>query len=357
MRDFHIMADNGSRKNLNAVMLFVICVLLSAVCTGCTGMAASAEEYYAIGMAFFDLGRFEDAERWLIRARQANRTMVASTYNLGRLAFERQRYDEAAGYFENILRTDPDNVIALRAAAFTRIRTGEIDIAQRHYSRLLYLIPESADDGYNHALVLHAMGLYSEAEEVLERYPFALIDNKDVHLLYARTLAALNKVEAIDSFASWLAVNSNAKARFEYAQTLERHDFFARALEEYRLALTEAAAASVDPRRIDVQFAISRVLLIADGGSSEGITELQSAVTNGFNNIEAIEGLLANDSISAANRESIQSVINNLRQTAAAAAAAVAAAAAAQEEQENNRTEEESGAAVSDTEKSEDGAD
>jgi tetratricopeptide (TPR) repeat protein len=281
----------------------------------CVGMATSAEEYFSIGMAYFDIGRFDEAERWLNRARQSDRTMVASTYNLGRLAFERQRYDEAAEYFEDILKSDSDNVFALRAAAYTRIAMGDINTANRHYSRLLQLVPESADDGYNHALVLFAMGRFGETEAVLERFPFALADNRDALLLYARSQAALNKVESIDSFAAWLVVHSDPKVRYEYAQVLEHHEFYARALEEYRLALSETPAASVDPERHDIRFAIARVLLIADDTSTEGITELEAAVNDGFDNIEALEKLMNDERIGTTNINSIRYIISNMPKT------------------------------------------
>jgi tetratricopeptide (TPR) repeat protein len=239
--------------------------------------------------------------------------MVASTYNLGRLAYARKNYEEAAALFESILRLDPDNVLALKAAAYSRIMTGQIEIADRHYSRLLLIVPESADDGYNHALVLFAMERYTEAMEVLERYPFALLDNKDVHLLYARSQKALNKVEAIDTFARWLLLYSDHKVRYEYAQTLEHHEFYARALEEYRKALSETTDTSVDPKRSEIRFAIARALLIADSASTEGITELNGAIEYGFNDIEAVEILLDNRRISAANITSIRNIITNMR--------------------------------------------
>jgi len=303
------------KKNFFLLILFSVLFFLFFGLCSCVSTAASAEEYYLIGMAYFDIGKFDEAERWLNRARQADRTMVASTYNLGRLAFERKRYDEAAGYFEDILRRDQDNILALRAAAYTRIAMGDIDIAGRHYSRLLQLVPESADDGYNHALVLFAMKRFSEAEAVLEKYPFALADNKDVLLLYARSQAASNKIEAINSFADWLAVYSDSKVRYEYAQTLEYHEFYARALEEYRLTLSETAAASVDPKRSNIRFAIARVLLFADHESSEGITELEDAVKDGFDNIEALEELMNNTRINAANINNIRNIIYNIQNT------------------------------------------
>ena len=301
-----------TKKNIFGILAFTVICSHLFLSGSCASAAVSAQEYYAIGMAYFDLGRFEDAERWLNRAIQADRTMVASAYNLGRLAFERQRYDEAASYFESILRRDPDNILALRAAAYTRIATGEIEIADMHYSRLLTLVPESADDGYNHSLVLFAMGRYSQAEEVLQRYPFSLMDNRDSLLLYARTQAALNKVEAINSFTGYLAVHSDPKVRFEYAQTLEYHEFFARALEEYRLALTETAAASTDPHRNDIRFSIARVLLIADSESSAGIEELETAVSGGYNNTDAIEKLMNDSRLSTENINSLRNILSSM---------------------------------------------
>jgi len=300
------------KRFINIVLFSVLCSLFS-VFYNCVSMAASAEEYYSIGMAYFELGRFEEAERWLNRARASDRTMVASQYNLGRIAFERGRFHEAARHFEDILGRDPNNVLALKAAAYTRINTGDISIAERHYSRLLELVPESADDGYNHALVLYAMGRYSDAEQVLEKYHISLLENNDMQLLYARSQRAQDKVEAIDSFARWLLNNTDARVRSEYAQVLEHHEFFARALEEYRQALTETTSTEL---RAGIHFAIARVLLIADSETSEGITELQRAIDTGFTDIAAVEELLNDDRISSANIDSIRNIINDKRRAA-----------------------------------------
>ena len=295
-------------------LVFPLLLILS-IC-GCTSLAISAEEYFSIGMAYFNLGRYEEAERWLNRARQADRTMVASTYNLGRLAFERQRYEEAADHFEEILGRDGDNTIALRAAAYTRIRMGDFEIAERHYSRLLQLVPESADDGYNHALVLYAMERYEQAEQTLARYPIAVQENRNVMLLYARSQSSQNKVEAIDSYAAYLNLNSDARARYEYALVLEHHELYARALEELRGAISETSATASNPARHDIRFAIARVLLIADSESSEGITEMETAVRDGFNDTEAIEELINSGRLSASNQSSLRSIVNNLHHSA-----------------------------------------
>ena len=303
--------------------LFIICSFLISHLICCTGMAASAEEYYSIGMAYFDLGKYEEAEKWLNRARQADKTMIASTYNLGRLAYERQRFNEAAMYFEDILKKDPDNILALKAAAYSRIKTGDIETADMHYSRLLELVPESADDGYNHALVLFAMERYQEAEAVLQRYPASLLDNRDVMLLFARSRKAQNKAEAIDSYAEILNISSDPKVRCEYAQVLEYHHLYARSIEEYRKAYSDTSSSSIDPRRCDIRFLIARVLLIADGDSGEGITELEGAVKDGFGDTSRIEELLNYREISAEHIVSIHKIIDDMRRGEAEAGEAV----------------------------------
>ena len=298
---------------MKKVIYYFLFIIISFSICGCASQAISAEEYFSIGMAYFDLKKYAEAEMWLNRARQTDRTMTASTYNLGRLAFERQRYDEAANYFEDILKLDPLNVHALRAASYTRIKTGELDIADMHYAKLLTLVPESSDDGYNHALVLFAMERYSGAQEVLEKYPFALLDNRDVMLLYARILRKQNKIEAIDCYAVWLNNYTDSKVRYEYAELLEQFEFYARAIEEYRASLSAAAANAVDPRRNEIQFAIARAVLTADSTDTKGIEELEAAIEGGFRNIDAVQALTGIGHLSQANLLSIQEIINKLK--------------------------------------------
>jgi len=319
------------KKVINiSFLLFALCSLLFSFFIGCGSFgAASAEEYYAIGMAYYDMGKFEDAEKWLNRARAKDRTKSASEYNLGRIAFETKRYEDAVKHFEAVLKRDPVNVLALKAAAYTYIRMGDIEKAAALYDRVLVLVPESSDDGYNYALVLYAMEKYAEAEQVLKNHEFALLDNNDVLLLYARAQKEQGKPEAIDTYAKWLVNNTDAKVRHEYGQLLETHEMYARALEEYRLAMEGLAAGAEDPSKQDVRFAIARLQLIADADKSDGITELKEAVTEGFADKEKIAALLDDERISAANKEELKTIIAELERAAAEAAKAAAEAEAA----------------------------
>jgi tetratricopeptide (TPR) repeat protein len=273
-------------------------------------------------MAYYDMGKFDEAEKWLNRAKAKDKTMSASEYNLGRIAFETERYDEAIKHFESILKRDPYNVPALKAAAYTYIKNGEIEKAEALYDRILAIVPESADDGYNYALVLFYMEKYAEVEQVLKNHEFALLDNNDVLLLYARAQKQQDKPEAIDSYANWLANNKDAKVRYEYAQLLEKNELYARSLEEYRSALEELSAGGIDPSKPEIRFSIAHVLLIADPDNAEGMAELKGAVEDGFSDTEKMQELLDDERIKAADKDDIGLLLADVKRAAESTAKA-----------------------------------
>jgi tetratricopeptide (TPR) repeat protein len=164
------------------------------------------------------------------------------------------------------------------------------------------------------------MKKFAEAEQVLKNHEFALLDNNDVLLLYARAQKEQNKPEAIDTYNKWFVNNTSAQVSFEYGQLLESQELYARAQEEYRAVLEGLPSGSVDPSKQEVRFTIARLLLIAEAASNKGITELQEAVNEGFVDTEAINKLLDEARISAANKESIRAIVTQIEQATAAVA-------------------------------------
>jgi tetratricopeptide (TPR) repeat protein len=303
------------RKRLFFTLLLFFFLSSHLIFFSCVSQAASAEEYFSIGMAYYELGNFGEAEKWLNRARSINRTMIASEYNLGRIAFETGRYEEAAKYFEGILERDPQNIMVLKAAAYTRIKNGNIEEAEALYTRVLAMVPEDADDGYNYALVLYVMEKYNESEEVLLRFPYALEENLDVLLLLARIQKALDKVEAADNYAKWIgaAPQPVSQVLYEYAQVLEGAGFYARALEQYRAAIAALQTDTETLKKSGLRFETARLLFMADSESDEGITELDAAVAEGFKDTEALEKLLGNSLISEAHKNGIRKALDRIK--------------------------------------------
>ena len=275
-----------------------------------------AEEFFSIGMAFFDLGRFAEAEVWLNRARQADRTMTASEYNLGRIAFETGRFEEAALLFERILRRDPYNVMALRAAAYSRISNGDLEIAAALYDRVIALVPESADGAFNYALVLFALGRYEESEAALNRHPHALEGNAPSILLLARAQKAQERIEAIDTYARWLSAvypeTPNPQGIFEFAQILEAAGFYSRAIEQLDAAMEALVADMPALKRYTLRFERARLFLVADPENIEGMDELKAAVYDGFSDTAALQALLREDRITQDNMHEIREILDSI---------------------------------------------
>ncbi|GHT85088.1 hypothetical protein FACS1894137_08950 [Spirochaetia bacterium] len=297
--------------------LLWIAIVLGGITACVSSGVTSAEEYFSIGMAYFDLEQYENAEKWLERARGVDKTKLASEYNLGRIAYETGRFDEAVRYFDRVLARDADNVLALKAAAYARIKIGDLAAAESLYDRVLELEPENTDQGYNYALVLMAMDKSEEAEAVLLNYKITMADNKDTLLLLARVQKALHKVEAADAYSQWLEDNKDTAVQYEYAQVLESFQFYARALEEYRALIDALPAAAGDgPDRAELRFSAARLLLIADSEKEDGVTEMETAVSEGFKDTEKLTALLAEPNISAAHKDDIRRIIADLEKKA-----------------------------------------
>jgi tetratricopeptide (TPR) repeat protein len=134
----------------------------------------------------------------------------------------------------------------------------------------------------------------------------------DMLLLFARTQKALGKVEAADSYDQWLKENDDPRVRYEYAQTLEQAELFAKALEEYQAALAEFPTDDSKPSRAEARFNLARVFLVADSENPQGVFELRTAITEGFADREALEALAKDDRVIEANQIEINDLIKSL---------------------------------------------
>jgi tetratricopeptide (TPR) repeat protein len=316
----------------------------------CTSNPATAEEYYELGMAFYNVGKFDEAARWLSKARWADKTKNATEYNLGRIAFAQGKYSEAIKHFKKVLAIDPKNVMGMKALAYSYIKAKDYDKAEAEYNQVLQREPASVDAGYNYALVLMALNKPDKAAEVLKRYKAVLPDNPNALLLLARAEKATGDIEAANAYSQWLDGNSDNEVLYEYAQVLEQGSFYARALEQYKKllkALPEGKAAPPPPKekgaipaapsRGEAHFRMARLLLIADPDKDDGITELEGAVKDGFYDTDKLKSLLDETAITKDHKDKIKSIIKEAAEAkqAADAAAEKAKQTAAEKAQED----------------------
>ena len=216
-------------------VLFLILVFFVFSLCSCLTSDSKAEEYYTIGTAYLELKKYAEAEYWLNKAKFNKSTKLACEYNLGFIAYETGRYKTAAEYFEQIIQADGENITALKAAAYTYIKLEKLEKAASYYRKVLDLVPESYDEGYNYALVLMALGEAEEAEKILNK--FNNTESPEALLVLARSRKQQGKVEAADAYSASLQKLDNSLVRAEYAAYLVELGLPAKALEEYRKAL------------------------------------------------------------------------------------------------------------------------
>ena len=219
------------KTKVSVFLLIAFLLILSS----CISSVVRAEEYYALGQAYYDLKKYAEAENWFNKAKFHQATRNASEYYLGRIAYDTGRYKDAEEYFERIINRDAENITALKAAAYTCIKLEELGKAEAYYGRVLGLVPESYDDGYNYALVLLAIGKAEEAENVLVR--FNNTEDPKALIIIARSQKQQGKPEAADAYTLSLLKEDNPELRAEFAAYLSEIGHKEKALEQYRLAL------------------------------------------------------------------------------------------------------------------------
>ncbi|GAB1484436.1 hypothetical protein MASR2M78_32540 [Treponema sp.] len=293
-------------KAYQAILVLILGPLLLSSCLS-TADRMGGEEYYELGSAYYELGKFSEAERWFLKAKSLDKTRLASEYQLGRIAFETGKTEAAALIFESLLQKDPENILALKGAAFSRLKMGDFDAAYKHYKKVALLLPESLDSSYNYALVLHALNKDDSAIEILKPLIKIKGPDKESLLLLARSQRALDYPEALDSYEQALVLGEDMPLRREYASLCEKLEFYARAAENYRLIIQAGTGGTA---RAADQFALSRVLLIA--GEEDGLTQLQAALEQGFKDRVALDALLSDERIM--NREELTQLIEEMRE-------------------------------------------
>ena len=305
------------------LILLSFCVVVSLFsCVSFNPVAA--EEYFSIASAYFELGKYTEAERWFIKAKGAEKTRNASDYNLGRIAFETGRPEDAAVIFEKLISKDPDNLLLLRSAAYSWAKAGKAEKALVHYARIEALLPLGKDSSFNHSLLLYSLERYGEAAGKLRPYLENSPDDLEARLLLARCQAALDQPEALDSYALYLSKKDDVLARFEYAGLCESSEFYALAVENYDTLIKalegkpDTDAKSGTPTVPVLRFRKARSLFLSGSDTELALEELGKALEAGFDDQDALDALSTNNKIKVSDR--ILALIEKIRAKKAKAA-------------------------------------
>lgn len=247
-----------------------------------------AAEWYEIGNAWYDQGKWAKAGAAYSRAMDLDPGLVAASYNLARALVEAGDYEGALSSLDSVLALDGKNVKALSLQAYILWRKGESVAALGVYDKVLELDPFAPDVIYNAALLREASGDYLGAIGAIEPLAATKSDDATIGAFYARVLAEGGRSkDAIAAYEKVGALGKLSAADYESLGSLyaEARDF-AKAIS----ALESSVGA--DPKRGGAWFALARLRLAQAEDGAAGLEALDRALVEGFKDKDAVSALL-----------------------------------------------------------------
>lgn len=248
-----------------------------------------AQEFYDIGNAWLEMGKWDKAGSAYEKALFYDRTLVAASYNLARALIEAGSYPKALEILNELLSEDGDNVRLITLRAYALYRSGDDLAALDAYRRASELNPYDAATLRNLSLLLERAGRDEEALALL-RELYAVDPSNDTIL---RRLALLEAKEADSESAeelltAYLARKGDDLEVLRRRATLrEGRELFALALEDWT-ALVKAQDADAD-----AWFHVARIRLVVAGDGAGGLEALRKALDAKYSDAESAAALLA----------------------------------------------------------------
>ncbi|TVR02423.1 MAG: tetratricopeptide repeat protein [Spirochaetaceae bacterium] len=263
----------------SAILIAILAVLLIAV-SGCTTWVRGpdlAREYYNIGNAFYDLGRFDRAVDYYRRALALDRTLAAASFNLARVYADQGRFPDAIDVLLELIVRDPESVLLRETLAFVYFLQGDVERAETRYREVLALSPFHVNALYNLGRIERKRERYAESAEFFRRAVQAQPADAELLFAYADALNRVDPERSAPIFERYLDTSPTDRTRLLAAgDALRTGRFFSPARRAYRKVL--------DQRPDDAAglFGMAVVFLVGIEESEAGLDFLERALDAGF---------------------------------------------------------------------------
>ena len=164
----------GNTNTLSVLFSVVVVLGLTACATDFTRQEL-AQEYYNLGNAFYELGRYEQSYEYYERALAMSPDLPAASYNLARLHIDRGDFPEAAAILTGLLSDDPTNLLVRESLGYTWYKAGDLRKSLDIFLALAEDYPGRAQVAYNLARIAGELGVSEMAlphlQEAVSMYP------------------------------------------------------------------------------------------------------------------------------------------------------------------------------------------
>ncbi|TVR92941.1 MAG: tetratricopeptide repeat protein [Spirochaetaceae bacterium] len=276
--------------------LFAGVVLFAAALMGCvTGVSRQdvALEYFNIGNAYYELGRYEEASGYYIRALDLDPSLSSSTYNLARAYIQRERFTAAVAVLEDLRTEDPENILVLQTLGYALTRLGRNGEAVDVLERAEQLSPFNLTVLYNLGVLHGVEERYDEAYDILLRAHRVDESDQELVLMLAETSLALGREDEAIEFLE----------RFDQPEDAER-ELLLRLARLYSEATSYSDALNVyatlrdrDPEDKEVLFREAELNLTFVEDAESGLERLEEALELGYSERSALTRLVTSPNL------------------------------------------------------------
>lgn len=256
-------------------------LLISLLLVGCQTDLSSrelAEEYFNLGNAFFELGRYQDSFDYYSRAIRLSDDIPAAGYNLARLHEQRGEYAQAVRVLEDLLAEDPSNGLYRETRAFVRFQQGQRSAAREEYAEIIEEYPARVRLRYNLGVLELDAGNEDRAYRVLAEGIDLAEEDAEYRWVLAeaafRTDRDAEALEHLEVFRGLSADSPDELARLAMRQ--EEWGFYLASLE-----ILEEIPETVD-RDPELLFVRGVVELRATDDFDRAVDSLAAAVRSGY---------------------------------------------------------------------------
>jgi len=288
----------------------LILFLLSG-CAGGLSRRESAKLYYNLGNAYLELGDTAKASESYLKALEYNKNMKIASFNLAKAYMEVEKYSEAIGILDGMLKEEPENTILLSAKAYCVYRFGNYEKASELYDDVLKIDPGNMEALYNSAVISIDRENYSAALDSLTLLKAKKIEddslltkiNSAFGETYYRTeqyseaikyLDLIRQTDPDDISNLTMLFNSYLKTRY-----------FASVAETGTMILKK------QPENKEILFNMASVYLNEIEDTEKGLTYLEKALAAGFDDKIRAEELASAPDI--AGKERIYKILQNAK--------------------------------------------
>lgn len=256
-------------------------LLISLLLVGCQTDLSSrelAEEYFNLGNAFFELGRYQDSFDYYSRAIRLSDDIPAAGYNLARLHEQRGEYAQAVRVLGDLLAEDPSNGLYRETRAFVRFQQGQRSAAREEYAEIIEEYPARVRLRYNLGVLELDAGNEDRAYRVLAEGIDLAEEDAEYRWVLAeaafRTDRDAEALEHLEVFRGLSADSPDELARLAMRQ--EEWGFYLASLE-----ILEEIPETVD-RDPELLFVRGVVELRATDDFDRAVDSLAAAVRSGY---------------------------------------------------------------------------